>query len=561
VATINVLRWTTGGYYLFGGLIVLMGSLVLHERPADRHIIGGIALFGVLTGAAVLRWGARLNRLGYHLLVLLATGLITAQLAVSHVSADAVALGSAYLFVMVTAVLLFPLREALIHMVVIQVTFAITLRNSGTSPGGGIIVVGCTLGMAVIVGWLARMAGAAELDPLTLLPNRRGLDRRLQEVMRRTERDGSTLSLALLDFDFFKRINDRSGHNAGDALLSTCAREWESRLPAGVLLARYGGDAFALVMPGLALGRAADLADELRALVPGTATVSAGVATWQDGDTGSTLVGRADVALFEAKTAGRDQLSAYGDPGRASSEIETAIAEGQMRMYLQPVVRIANDDPVGYEALVRWEHPRRGLLMPDSFVSRAESSGAIHALGAWMMDQACRAAIDLDDPNLSIGVNVTVPELRRTDYADGVARVLERWGLPGHQLILEVIEGAFDDSDAQIEQTLQDVRALGVPIAIDDFGSGHSSLRRIEHMPVDILKVDGALVRAIREDSYEAPILEAVQTMGRRLGLRLVAEHVETPHQADVLRRVGFDFGQGYLFGRPAPYDGLCAFP
>lgn len=553
MASIRVLRWTTGGYYLFGGLIVLSGSFVLDERAEDRAVVGAIALFGVVVGLGVLRWGARIDRWGYHLLVLLATGLITGQIAVTGSGADAVAVGSAYLFVMVNAVLLFPLREGLVQMVVVQAAFALMLAGSAASPGAGIIVVGCTIGMTVIVGWLARVASAAEVDPLTDLLNRRGVDRRLEEAQRRAERDGSHLCLALLDLDCFKKVNDDDGHAVGDRLLVECARTWLERLPEGMHLGRYSGDGFALVMPGTPLGRAADIVEDLRTCVQPGVTASAGVTGWQHGDTGSVLMGRADVALYEAKTAGRDQIVVYGDPERTASALETAIAEGQMRLYLQPVVRIANGEPVGFEALVRWEHPRRGLVMPDAFITQAERTGAIHSLGAWTMEHACRAAVDLDNPEISIGVNVTIPELRRTDYADAVGRILERWGLPGHQLILEITEGAFDDSDPQIEQTLRDVRALGVPIAIDDFGSGQSSLRRIEHMAIDILKVDGALVRAIREDAHEAPILEAVQTMARRLGLRLVAEHVETPHQAEVLRRVGYDFGQGYLFGRPAP--------
>ncbi|HEU4568215.1 MAG TPA: EAL domain-containing protein, partial [Marmoricola sp.] len=250
-------------------------------------------------------------------------------------------------------------------------------------------------------------------------------------------------------------------------------------------------------------------------------------------------------------SCGRDPTVAYGDPGREASELEAAIAGGEMRVLLQPVVRLPDGEPIGFEALVRWERPGRGLVGSLEFVPQAERTGAIHSLGAWVLAECCRLAMTLPGPRRSIGVNVSVHELRRADYARTVGQLLEQWQMPGDLLIVEVTESVFEDDDPQVSQTLQDLRALGALVAIDDFGAGYSSLRRIEHLPIDLIKVDGALVCTIREN-HDPAILRAIVTMAESLGVNLVAEHVETDYQAAVLHELGYQLAQGYRFGRPA---------
>ena len=243
----------------------------------------------------------------------------------------------------------------------------------------------------------------------------------------------------------------------------------------------------------------------------------------------------------------------HGDPSRSASELEKAIAAGQLELHCQPIVQLSTDEVVSFEALVRWRHPVKGLISPDKFVPEAERTGAIHSLGAWVMEETTRVVMGGSRIHGRVGINISIAELRTDTYVDRMAELLGRWGMDGSRLIAEVTESAFDDGDPRILENLHGLRALGINVAIDDFGAGYSSLRRLEELPIDLIKVDGSLIQAIKPDSYDAPILEAIVTMSRSLGVRLVAEHVETAHQAAVLRRLGYDLVQGYLFGRPLP--------
>jgi diguanylate cyclase len=549
VATHATLRLCSGFFFVLGGLLLVVGTPFLDGDQVDRTGLGIEGACALVVGLVFFRVGHRIPRPAYLGINLLGSLLITLAVWLGHAGPATISLTAPFLFPVVASTLLFALREAVPLVVVTEGLCATAMGWTGSSVGDVIVVEGCTLGMAVVVGCLARVADAAEEDPLTGLLNRRGFDRRLDEHLRRTDREGGQLSLAVLDLDYFKRINDSRGHQSGDRLLASCARSWRDFLPEGAVLSRYGGDEFLLLLPDTPLGRAADLADELRAVAP--VTVSAGVAGWQHGDSGSVLLNRADVALYEAKTTGRDHTVVYGDPAREASELEAAIAKGELRLYLQPIYQFSTDSIIGFEGLVRWQHPVKGLIGPEEFVPQAERTGAINSLGAWVLGETCRLAMTLPGPRRSIGVNASANELRSHEYAAQVRQTLQRWSMPGDLLILEVTETAFDDDDPQVEQTLREIRALGALVAIDDFGSGYSSLRRIEHLPIDLIKVDGALIQSITEDRDDAPILEAIVTMGRSLGVKLVAEHVETPHQMAVLRELGYDLAQGYLFGRP----------
>lgn len=550
VANPAVLRWATVSFYLLGGVVLLLGSRHL-DPAADERSIAAVAAVAIVIGSGVAVVGDRLPRWVYHLLALTGTSLVSLLVLLGHGGPASITLSTPYLFVIVNTVFLFPLWQSVVHVVIAEVACGLSLMAVDANAGDILILQGSTLGMAVVVAWLARAASAADEDPLTGLANRRGFDRRLEEVLRSADRDGDQVSLAVLDVDHFKDVNDVEGHLAGDRLLLACARAWRTRVPAGGCLARYGGDEFALLLPGLPLGRAADLVDDLRRLTPDDFTVSAGVAAWRPSDSGSVLMNRADVALYEAKTTGRDRAVAYGDPDRAASELEAAISSGQLALAYQPVVRLSTAEVVGFEALVRWRHPEKGLVLPDQFIPQAERTGAIRSLGRWAVAEVVRRTMGGDGPRRSVGVNVSALELRSPDYADIVVEQLERHGMPGDLLVVEVTEGAFDDEDPHVMKNLCALRDAGVLVAIDDFGSGYSSLRRLEHLPIDIIKLDGALVDSIRPDSSEAPILEAIVTMGRSLGVRLVAERVETAHQADVLRTLGYDLAQGFYFGRP----------
>ena len=548
-------------FFGFGGLVVVICAPLLHGTGAMTGALIGTAVLISAMGCLYAVLGLRLPRWCFGALLVVAIGGITVMARTTPHPMTALAVTSCFLVPMVAAATLLSLRTGLMLVALALICRTWVLASGGTSTAGIVVLEGCTLGMVGVVAWLARAADAAAQDPLTGLLNRRGFGRRLEHELARLEREGGQCALVALDIDDFKHINDAAGHAQGDRLIVECATTWRAMLPEGAVLGRYGGDAFVLALPDLPLGTAADLTDRLRAAAGEGVTVSAGVAAWQRGDSGSMLLNRADVALYDAKASGRDRTIVYGDPCREASDLETAIVNRELRLLLQPVVALPSGEPVGFESLVRWERPGRGTVAPLDFVPHAERTGAIHSLGRWVLEECCRLAMTLPGPRRSIGVNVSVHELRRSGYAAGVRRLLEQWQMPGNLLVLEVTESVFEDGDPQIIENLHDLRALGALVAIDDFGAGYSSLRRIEQLPIDIIKIDGALVSPIRP-GRDTPILRAVATMGRSLGVRLVAEHVESEYQAEVLHGLGYHLAQGFLFGRPcAPGDAVLIRP
>lgn len=554
VAGATALRWTNVSFWLLAGVVGLVSTRMLDWEGGRTGALAVLALGAIALGGVILAAGDRFPGWLYHGTLTLGLLAVTLAVLLADGAAPALALSSLFLFVMVDASLMFTLRAAVAYVVGAGVAAGATLHHHGVATGVIVLAEGSRIGTTVVVAWLARVADGAERDPLTGLANRRGFDRRMEEAMRAADHGGAPFAVAVLDIDRFKRVNDRHGHQEGDRLLVRCAEAWRPLVPAGACLARYGGDEFALLLPGVGVGRAADLVDDLRRAVAGSVGVSAGVAAWDPGDSGSMLMNRADVALYEAKATGRGRASVYGDPHRSASELEAAIAEGQLELVFQPIVRLETAEVIGHEALARWHHPERGLVMPERFVPLAERTGAIHALGRWAVATACRTLAAAAEPRAPVGVNVSTAELRSPHYAASVLDQLDAHELRGDALVLEVTEGAFDDDDPHVLRNVAALRERGVLVAMDDFGSGYSSLRRLAHLSIDVLKLDGALVRSIREDDDDAPILRAIATMAQALGHRLVAERIETQHQAELLRRLGYDYGQGYLFGRPAPY-------
>lgn len=559
----RVLGRTTGLLYVTGGLLVLLASLSFDgDDPVRLGPVRLLAAAAVVIGAVTAGFRRRLmSRGAYHLLVVGGTGQITAAVVLGGGGEASIAFAILYVFVVVDASFFLSWAGSLLHLLVVLVSGTAAMLAVGV-PGGVVLMQeGSLVIVSLAAGWLARVADAAERDPLTRLTNRRGFEVRLERTIDRLRHARGTLTLVRLDLDTFKAFNDVHGPAAGDRVLVAAAERWQSALEGtGVTLSRYGGDEFAVALPGWSLGRAADLADELRLLTPDGVTASAGVAAWQPGDTASTLTGRADVALYDAKCAGRDRTVVHGDPDRAASEIEAAVARGEMVLHFQPVVSLLVNEIVGYEALVRWAHPRKGLLAPGQFVPQAEVTGAVDAIGAWALAEACRAAAEapwLQD--LTVAVNVSVRELRDPGYSGRLGALLDRHGVAPERLVLEITEAAFEDDHAQVLVSLRGVRALGVRIAIDDFGVGYSSLRRLGTMPLDILKIDGSFIDAIPHGSAEAPLLEAIVAMGRALGAQVIAERVENDHQALVLQLLGCELAQGYLFGRPCPPEAWTA--
>ncbi|WGL51701.1 bifunctional diguanylate cyclase/phosphodiesterase [Nocardioides sp. BP30] len=551
LATSGTLRISGAFFLTFGGLLLMACALLVPGSDAAHvwRLVAGVATVVVACGWYLL--GGRAPHWAFGALLLAVVLAIAALVRTAPSTLNAGSFTAFFLLPLAAAALLLSLRRAVIVLLLTIVLGSWAMHHLGTTPSDVIVRAGSALGMFGMIVWLARVADGADEDSLTGLLNRRGFERRLEEQLLRLERDGGRCALVALDLDHFRRLNAASGHGYGDKVIIEWASAWSALLADDAVLSRYGGDQFVVILPDLPLGRAADIADQLRAAPVEGTTVSAGVAAWQHGDSGSMLLNRADVALYDAKASGRDRTVVYGDPGRAASELEAAIANGEMRVLLQPIVELPSGEVVSYEALVRWERPGRGQIAPLDFVPQAESTGAIHSLGAWVLEECCRLATTVAGRSRSIGVNVSVHELRGSEYARNVSRLLERWDVPGELLVFEVTESVFEDEDPQVTLNLQALRALGAQVAIDDFGAGYSSLRRIELLPIDLIKIDGALVCTIRE-GHDPAILRAVVTMAESLGVRLIAEHVENAYQADVLHRLGYHQAQGYYFGRPA---------
>lgn len=565
VATRSILARVTGIFYFLGGAAVLSRVPDLSVTAPNRVLIVTIGVFAMAFGPIIVGFGKQFPRWAYHGLVGLVTTLITVIIVASDGTQSAETYALIYILVIIDAAFFFSWSGMLFHTLTVQIATALSLSHIGTRAGTIGVYLGIYLCISFTVAYLARVADRAEEDPLTSLTNRRGLARHLEICADVAARTGDALSVIIIDLDHFKSINDTLGHAAGDELLIACAKQWRqivASMPGGDvrLLCRYGGDEFALLLPGYTLGRTAELADRMRTSLPGGRTASIGVATWEHGDSGSMLMSRADVALYDAKTNGRDQTVVYGDPGHAARELEAAIADKQLVMHYQPVVRLSDGETISHEALVRWAHPNHGLVSPGAFVGRAERTGSIHSLGAWALDEALKTAAAQPVAG-NVSVNVSVAELRNPGYPALVADTLNRHQMSGPQLTVEVPEAVFDHHDDQVGQTLVDLRALGVKVALDDFGSGYSSLRWLSKYPLDALKIDGEFVSQITDDMTEAPILEAVIALGHALGVTIIAEHVETQHQAEMLKRLGCEFAQGFYFGRPAPAPDEVAEP
>ncbi|MCJ2081293.1 EAL domain-containing protein [Methylobacterium sp. J-090] len=400
-------------------------------------------------------------------------------------------------------------------------------------------------------------------DPLTGLCNRRGLSER----MLASHRSQEPSTLLLLDLDRFKSVNDTFGHSVGDQLLVAVAARLRGHLGPEGFIARHGGDELAILAPGDgAFGEALAqriVAEIERPYALDSVTVvigcSIGVCSARDSTGPDDLMQRADIALYEAKRRGRGQAMSYqpgmieaiAERGHLENDLRAALAQQQFHLVYQPILSLADDRIVSYEALIRWNHPHRGLVSPAEFIPLAEDNGSIVPIGRWVLEQACREAARWP-ADQHLAVNVSAVQLRSPRLLSHVTDALARSGLPAHRLELELTETALVEDGRQIAHVLRSLRQLGIRIAMDDFGTGYSSLAHLRDLPLDRIKIDRSFVAAALSDRQSLAVIKAVTQMGRDMGIATLAEGVETPDQLALLRAIGCDAVQGYLIGRPA---------
>jgi diguanylate cyclase (GGDEF)-like protein/PAS domain S-box-containing protein len=418
-------------------------------------------------------------------------------------------------------------------------------------------------------------------DTLTGLPNKSLFDDRVAHALGRADRAQGEVAVLFLDLDNFKLVNDSLGHPAGDELLVAVAARLVSVLKSGDTVARFGGDEFVVLLEGNDVETSAEtvserLQDALKAPfqiggeeVPLHASIGIAVGRARS-CTPSQLLRDADLAMYVAKRNGRGRSERFAPAMHeqamqrleVASELPAAIHDGQLVLFYQPIVDVTTGRILGAEALVRWNHPRRGLILPGEFIPIAESTGVVVPLGQWVLTEACRQTSEwrhagFVEESFYMSVNLSARHFRDRSVIDDVTRALDESHLPADALLIEVTESALVDDFDPGGFVLRELKALGIHLAIDDFGTGYSSLARLSDFPVDVVKIDKSFIDRLSDDADGETMVRAVVALTHSLGMRAVAEGVEDHEQALTLERLGCTMAQGYLFARPMPPDAM----
>mgnify|MGYP003587747054 CR=1 FL=1 len=419
-----------------------------------------------------------------------------------------------------------------------------------------------------------RIEHLAYYDALTDLPNRTLLEQRAERMLALATRQRRSLAVLFLDLDRFKEVNDSLGHAEGDALLIQVAARLRENTRETDTICRLGGDEFVLLLPNASQEEAAQVADKMLIAFRQTfplaghhlqVTLSIGIALYpHDGCQVSDLLKNADAALYQAKQNGRNTRACYAQAMHTAhferlvlkSELHPAIAAGQLSAYYQPKVRMIDGQIMGAEALIRWQHPEHGLILPGRFIPLAEASDLIVELGDWMLTEVCRQlaawrAAGL--PALTVAVNLAARHFRDPGLVAQIRGLLAAHRLHPQALELELTESSLLETGPQTTETLLALERLGVGLAIDDFGTGYSNLSYLKRLPLTTLKIDRIFVRNLVSDAHDRTLATTIITLGHGLGLQVVAEGVETNEQRRILFDQGCDLAQGYFFGRPMP--------
>ncbi len=421
----------------------------------------------------------------------------------------------------------------------------------------------------------ARARHLADHDPLTGLPNRRLLEDRLTQALAFSQRNRNQTAVMFVDLDRFTTINDSLGHAVGDVLLKEVSQRLVKQLRVGDTICRIGGDEFVVVLPEVK--RSSDIANIAQKVIEQLSapitieerelivTPSIGIAVFpEDGRDAETLIRNADAAMYHAKELGRANYQFFTEQMNQAasrrlaleSDLRRALGKDELRVHYQRIVEATSGRVAAHEALLRWQHPERGLVTPAEFIQIAEETGQILKIGEWVLHEACRWATFIGaERGLPVAVNLSPRQFSDPKLPQLIAAALRDTGLPGQLLEIEITEStAMRQTDATLG-TLKKLKQLGVTIAIDDFGTGYSSLAYLKRFPVDKVKIDRALVAESHEDRDQGAIVSAIVALAHALQIQVIAEGVETEAQREFLQRCGCDFIQGYLVGAPMDAD------
>jgi diguanylate cyclase (GGDEF)-like protein len=470
-------------------------------------------------------------------------------------------------------------------------------RNGATSDALVCFLATLAIGLIVFTSrrWRETVRDSAEAavhralyDPLSGLPNRILLHERLTEALAKARENEARVAVLFVDLDRFKQVNDHFGHAAGDHLLTAVAERLRSAVRSEDLLARLGGDEFVVVCQETTYtGEAETVAERLLMALAHpffvndaelAVSASVGIAFSENTAKGrkesaDTLLHDADAAMYRAKAQGpgrytifdRSMKSDRVNRDKIEDRLRKALDNEEFELHYQPIIDLANERIVGVEALIRWQDPVRGTTIPPlDFVPQLEESGLIVPVGEWALEEACTQVTAWTEAFPSVGplrvsVNVSPRQLLQAHFGDVVTRVLQHTGTRPDQLCLEITEAALMGDVVAAWAELRKVKALGVALAIDDFGTGYSSVSYVRNFALDALKIDQSFVRALSTCAEDTAIVKAVIHMAHALNLETVAEGVETPEQLALLRELGSDYAQGYLFSRPQPPDAIEA--
>ncbi|CAK6489428.1 putative signaling protein [Pantoea sp. Nvir] len=575
-------RWLTGSLMLGSGVVAMhyigMGALLISPAPHWRFSLVALSLaIAYLASAAALWLAFHLRQGEKHLLTMRALGALVMGVAIAGMHYTGMAAAQFDRHSM-------PLAQG--------------VSGQGLAVWvalGTLSILGFTLLASMLDAQLraVRLAQRLKLanqelhqlamhDNLTALPNRVMLEQRLDAVLSQGTRDRPGFTLMYMDLDGFKAVNDTWGHYVGDRLLIAVADRLRRQLSDDdMLLARLGGDEFVLLTQGNEPRQAAALAQRLVKTIDEPfsldryllrVSLSVGVAlSPQHGRSKQELMFNADSAMYHIKHSGRNGYCLFEPAMSASAQHQLALANDlwlalerqEMQLFYQPKFRSSSSELIGFEALLRWQHPTRGLLMPDIFLPRAEKTGQIVALGNWVINEACRQLKQWHSEghaHWTVSVNLSALQFHQRDLLETVRQALLRHQLPGSALTLEITESIAMRDPQFSQQRISELQQIAVRVAIDNFGIGYANLLHLKHLDASELKIDRSFINSLRADSQDATVVSAMLALAQTLNLQMVAEGVETEEQQTLLTRLGFDALQGYLLGKPTPADRIADF-